>query len=294
MRPQVVIVATMVINAVLFAINILVAVPSGSRAVLSQAIYSVTDLIGACLILWGFYASQRAPTADHPFGFGKERFFWAFIASFIAFTVAGLVVLVTGLERVYNPTAISDPFGGVVVVGISLAASVGGIVVALYELRQARETVQSLMESAHLGVKTIFFQDIVSIGASAVAFAGIGLVAIWHVNVADGIAACVVGGLLIAGGFVISAESRELLIGKSIPPQIARRILGFVERDPRLRGVRSLQSMMLGPDDALIALRVNFIYGLTTDQVEREIDMISAALRAEFPAIRHIIIEPES
>ncbi|MCW6168117.1 MAG: cation transporter, partial [Thermoplasmatales archaeon] len=107
--------------------------------------YSITDLVGACLILWGFYASQRAPTADHPFGFGKERFFWAFMASFIAFTIAGLVVLVTGLERVYNPTAISDPFGGVVVVGISLAASVGGIVVALYELRQARETVQSLM-----------------------------------------------------------------------------------------------------------------------------------------------------
>ncbi len=294
MRPQVVIVATMVINAGLFAVNLAVAVPSGSRAVLSQAVYSITDLIGAGLILWGFYASQRPPTVDHPFGFGKERFFWAFMASFIAFTIAGLVVLVAGLERVYNPTTISDPFGGVVVVGVSLVASVAGILVALYELRQARETVQSLMESAHLGVKTIFFQDVVSIGASAVAFAGIGLVAIGHINIADGLSACVVGVLLIAGGIVISAESRELLIGKSIPPQVARRILGFVERDPRLQRVRSLQSMMLGPDDALIALRVNFIDGLTTDQIEREIDMLSAALRAEFPAIRHIIVEPES
>ncbi len=294
MRPQAVIYATLSINAALFVINLLVAIPSGSRAVLSQAIYSITDLAGAGLILWGYYASQREPTPDHPFGFGKERFFWAFMASFIAFTVAGFIVLITGIERIYSPTTISNPFGGVIVVGISLVASVAGVLVALRELRRSRETVQTLMESAHLGVKTIFFQDLVSIGASAVAFVGIGLVAVLHIDIADGIAACLVGGLLIAGGFVISAESREFLIGKSIPPQVARQILAFVERDPRIRRVRSLQSMMLGPDDAIIALRVNFIDELTTDHLEREVDLIAAGLRVEFPAIRHIIIEPES
>ncbi len=294
MRSQVVVTASLVINAVFFVANLAVAIPSGSRAVLSQAVFSVTDLLGAVLLIWGFRASQRPASPQHPFGYGKERFFWAFIASFVSFTVAGLIVLVAGLERVLNPTPVSEPVYGVLVVGLSLAASVAGIVVTLRELRRARQTVGTLLESAHLGVKTVFYQDVVSVAAGAVAFVGIGLVALDGIDVADGISACIVGALLIIVGFVVSAESRELLIGRSIPEPLAREILGFVERDPRIRRVRSLQSMMLGPDDALVALQVNFVDGLTTDHIEREIDMLGAGLRAEFPQIRHIVIEPES
>ncbi|MGI0054437.1 MAG: cation diffusion facilitator family transporter [Thermoplasmata archaeon] len=294
MRPQVVIVATLILNAVMFVANLAIALPGGSRAVLSQAIYSLSDLVAASLLLWGFFASQRRPTPDHPFGFGKERFFWAFIASFVTFTIAGLAVLVTGLERIYAPAPVGELTAGIVVLGLSLIASVAGILVALYELRHSKQTVASLIESSHIGVKTIFYQDIVSVAASVVAFVGIALVALAGWEVADGVAASVVGALLIATGFVVTAESRDLLIGKSIPPVWAREILGFIERDPRIRGVRSMQSMLLGPDDALLALRVNFVDGLTTDNIEMEIDLLAAALRVQFPGIRHIIIEPES
>jgi len=294
MRPQVVIVATLLLNVVLFAINLLVAIPSGSRAVLSQAIYSIADVVASGLLLWGFYASRRTPTHEHPFGFGKERFFWAFMASFVTFTVAGLAVLFTGLERVLQPQPINFVLAGTATIGIALAASIGGIAIAVLELRRSGESIRSLLDSPHLGVKTIFLQDVVSVAASGVAFVGIALVAFDGIEVADGLSACVVGGLLVAGGLVLSAQSREFLIGKSIPPAMARQILTFVERDPRIRAVRTMQSMMLGPDDVLLTLKVNFIDGLTTDHIEREIDMLSAGLRAEFPRLRHIIIEPES
>ncbi len=294
MRPQVVIVATLLLNVGMFVINLLVAVPSGSRAVLSQAIYSVADVVASGLLLWGFYASQRTPTHEHPFGFGKERFFWAFMASFVTFTVAGLVVLFTGVERVLSPQPVSDVLAGTVAVGLALLASIGGILVALSELRRSRESVRSLLESAHLGVKTIFLQDVVSVVASGVAFAGIALVAFDNFELADGISACIVGALLLAAGLAISVQSRQFLIGKSVPPGMARDILTFVERDPRIRAVRTMQSMMLGPDDVLLTLRVNFIDGLTTDHIEREIDMLAAGLRTEFPRLKHIIIEPES
>lgn len=294
MRPQVVIVATLLLNVGMFAINLIVAIPSGSRAVLSQAIYSVADVVASGLVLWGFYASQRTPTHEHPFGFGKERFFWAFMASFVTFTVAGLVVLFTGIERVLSPQPVQYVFEATLAVGIALLASVGGIIVAVVELRRSGESIRSLLDSPHLGVKTIFLQDVVSVVASGVAFAGIALVAFYNVEVADGLSACVVGGLLLAGGLALSVQSREFLIGKSVPPEMARQILTFVERDPRIRAVRTMQSMMLGPDDVLLTLRVNFIDGLTTDHIEREIDMLAAGLRAEFPRLRHIIIEPES
>jgi cation diffusion facilitator family transporter len=294
MRPQVIIVGTIVLNAILFGANLYVAVPSGSKAVLSQAIYSVTDLVGALLLLWGTYASHRLPTHEHPFGFGKERFFWAFVASLVTFSVAGLLVLLTGIQQIATPGPITEVNSALVVVGLSIIGSLGGIYITLRELRVSQETVATLMESSHLGLKAIFYQDLVSIGGSIVAFGGILVVAWFHANVADGIAAAIVGGMLIATGFVLTAESRELLIGKSIPPRVAREILAFIERDASVQKVRGLQSMMLGPDDVLIALRINFPDGMTTDQIEAAIDRISLGLRQAYPQLRHIVIEPES
>jgi len=112
--------------------------------------------------------------------------------------------------------------------------------------------------------------------------------------VIDGVAASAVGAILVATGFVVAAETREFLVGKAISRSSARLVIGVVERDPRVRKVRGFQSMLLGPDDALVALKVNFQDGLTTDQIESAIDQVSLELRMAFPALRHLIIEPES
>jgi divalent metal cation (Fe/Co/Zn/Cd) transporter len=150
------------------------------------------------------------------------------------------------------------------------------------------------LESSHQGLKTIFFQDLVSVLGSAVAFAGLLFVFRYHDWSIDGYTASAVGLLMIATGFVLAAESRDLLVGKAISPAQARQILQLVERDPRVRKVRSLQSMMLGPEDVLLALRVNFQDGLDTDQIESTIDQLSLSMRGSFPGLRHLVIEPES
>jgi cation diffusion facilitator family transporter len=294
MRPQVIIVATVLLSGVLFVFNLIVAVQGGSRAVLSQAIYTITDLIGGVFILWGFVASQKPPTVDHPFGYGKERFFWSFTASLVTFTIAGVIVLVVSFGQIVTPSPVTALPASLAVVGATLVASLIGILVTLRELRRGQETVTELIESAHQGLKTIFFQDIVSVGGSIVAFGGIVVIYLTHNTVLDGVAAFGVGLLLLATGFVLAAESRALLVGKSVSPDQARTILQIVERDARVRKVRGFQSMMLGPDDILVALRVNFQDGLNTDQIEAAIDQVSLALRQTFPAIRHLVIEPES
>lgn len=294
MRPQVIILATVFLNAVLFVANFVVALPSGSRAVLSQAIYCATDLTGALLLLWGAYASQRPPSYDHPFGHGKERFFWAFVASLVTFSAAGLLALTTGLDQVSHPGPIQDLGEGLIVLGLSIVGSLVGVLITLRELRLARETVDDLLGSAHLGIKTIFYQDLVSIAGAGAAFAGVLTVDLTHWYPADGISAAVVGVLLISAGFLLTSESRELLIGKSIPLSLARAVLAQVERDPAVLRVRELQSMRLGPDDALVALRVNFPDRLTTDEIEAAVDRIATDLKASFPGLRHIVIEPES
>ena len=294
MRPQVIIVATILLSATLFVVNLAVAIASGSRAVLAQAIYTLTDLVGSGLLLWGLYLSRRPASHEYPFGRGKERFFWAFVSIVVTFTVAGVVALTEGIDQIVSPTPVSHLGEGLLVVGATIVVSVASIWVTLRELRFSRQALITLLESANQGLKAIFYQDLVSIVGSLVAFAGLAVVYRTGHPLADGVSAAVEGILLIATGFVLTAESREYLIGRALAPEDARAMLAVVERNASVSKVRSLQSMMLGPDDALLALRINFQDGMTTDELESAIDQVTASLREAYPILRHVVIEPES
>lgn len=294
MRTQVVIVATVLLNAALFAANLAVAEISGSRAVLAQAIYSITDLVGSALLLWGLYLSRRPADYQYPFGRGKERFFWAFVSILVTFTIAGIVALVTGFEQTVAPESISHIPEAILVVAASLVVSLAGIWITLRELRIARQTLQALLESANQGLKSVFYQDLVTIVASLVALGGLAVVYRTHLDAIDGVTAALEGFLLVATGFLLTAESREYLIGRALEPTVARTVLRLVEQDPRVGRVRSLQSMLLGPEDALLVLRINFRDDLTTDQIERAVDEVGLNIKGQYPMLRHIIIEPES
>jgi cation diffusion facilitator family transporter len=294
MRSQVIVGATLVVDAALFLALLSVGLASGSRAVLSQAIYVVSDLIGAGLLSWGIIASMRPPDEKHPFGRGKERFFWSFSASLVTFTLAGFIVILTGLASVAHPTEVTDLRYVFLVLGLTVVSSAIGILVTLRELSIGHLSLSEFLESSNLGLKTIFYQDLVSVFGAVVALLGIVFIEVTHRPIFDGLAAIGVGVLLLVTGVLLAAESRELLVGKAISPGEARKVLQLVERDARVRKVRGLQSMMLGPEDILVALRVNFQDGLTTDQIEGAIDQIAASLRETFPMMRHLLIEPES
>jgi cation diffusion facilitator family transporter len=294
MRSQVIIVATLLLNATLFGLNLDVAVISGSRAVFAQAIYSITDLLGAVLLLWGLYASRIPADYRHPFGRGKERFYWALLSIVVSFTVAGVIAVVTGIDQVTTPVTVSHLEDALLVVGATLAVSAVSIMVTLREVRHSQETLESLLESRHIGLKSVFYQDVVTIFGCLVAFFALLIVYRTGQDIADGAAAIIEGVLLIITGLVLTLESRGLVIGQALDPEEARTILSVVERDPRVSKVRALQSMVLGPDDALLALRINFHDGLTTDQIERAIDDVTLALQQSHPVLRHIVIEPES
>lgn len=294
MRPQVVIVTTLVLNAVLFVANLIIAEISSSRIVLTEAIYTITDLVGSSFLLWGLYVSRRPADYQYPFGRGKERFFWAFVSILVTFTAAGIIALVTGIQQSVRPVPITHLPDALAVVAASLGVSLAGIWVTLRELRLGRQTLQALLESANQGLKSIFYQDLVTVIGSIVAFVGLLFVYRTGLDAIDGLTASLEGFLLVGTGFLLTAESREYLIGRALAPEVARAILALVERHPQVARVRSLQSMLLGPEDALLALRINFHDGLTTDQIERTIDEVTVELRQDYPVLRHIVIEPES
>ncbi len=294
MRPQVILTTALILNATLFVANLWIALLSGSRTVLAEAILTVTDLTGSALLLWGLRLSRRPADLQHPFGFGKERFFWAFVSIVVTFTIAGIVALVTGLDQLLAPRPIEDLRVALIVVAATLGVSLLGVWVTLRELRLGRATLQGLLESSHEGLKAVFYQDVIAIVGAALALGGLLAIYQTHLDAIDGAVAAAEGFLLVSTGFVLTGESREYLVGRALAPPLAGQIWALVERDPRVVRVRSLQSMQLGPDDALVALKINFQDGLTTDQLETAIDQVSLAVRTTYPVVRHLVIEPES
>ncbi|MCI4323160.1 MAG: cation diffusion facilitator family transporter [Thermoplasmata archaeon] len=292
MRNRLVIGSALILDTLLFAINIYVFFSGHSRTVLSQAVYAIADLIGSVMIYIGWIESQRPPDAKYPFGRGKERFFWAFNASLLAFVLSGMGILVTGVLQAITPEPVGDLRVALLVVGFTLILSVVGVLVVLAELRTGGTTLRTFLESPSQGLKTIFYQDIVSAAGSAVAFTGLLALDQTGNSAIDGYTAAAVGGLMILTGILLSAETRDLLIGKAVPYEQARLVLSIVERDPLVRRIRTVQSMILGPDDILLALRVNFADGLTTDEIEATINRLSAGVRHALPAIKHLVIEP--
>ncbi|MHB8352579.1 MAG: cation diffusion facilitator family transporter [Thermoplasmata archaeon] len=294
MRRSLILSVAILLDAGLFVLNLVVAHSDGSRAVLSQAVFNIADLVGSGMLAWGVLASRRPPDVDHPFGYGKERFFWAYTASLITFTLAGAAVLVEGLSQAVVPHPVVDVRTALLVVGITLGTSVGEVLLILRELAADRHPVQDFLGSSQQGMKTIFYQDLVGTVGSAFALGGLIAVDLTGNPVLDGIGAAGVGLLMLLTGILLASESRALLVGKALSRSEGGRIVVLVKRDPRVRNVRSLQSMLLGPDDALLALRLNFVDGLTTDDIERAIDDIGRELRSAHPVLRHVIIEPES
>ncbi|MCI4338262.1 MAG: cation transporter, partial [Thermoplasmata archaeon] len=120
MRPRYVYTATVVIDLLLVGLNGFVALVGGSRIVLSEAVFSAADLLGSAMLLWGLVVSLRPPDENHPFGRGKERFFWAFAASLVTFSLTGLGVFLVGFQQYSDPHVVSDVGLGLVVVGATL------------------------------------------------------------------------------------------------------------------------------------------------------------------------------
>ncbi len=286
--------ATLLLDGIFFVLNLSVAISGGSRAVLSQAVYTVTDLIGAVMILLGHRASERPATPQHPFGRGKERFFWAFTAGLVTFSLAGALVLVEGGLQILAPRPITDLVPGLLTVAGTLASSLGSLLVVIFELRRDGETVESLLASDFQGMKTIFLQDVVSVAGAGVALVGLGLVRISGQAFYDGLSAAVVGFLLLLTGFTLAAESRALLVGRAMSEREGREILDLVSEYPFVRRVVGMQSMMLGPEEALVTLQVNFLDELSTDDIEIHIDQLQRFVKGSHGQVRHLIIQPVS
>lgn len=273
------------------------ALTTGSSAMLSEGVHSLVDTGNGVLLLWGIRQSAKPPDDRHPFGRGKELYFWTLIVAVLIFGIGGGISIYEGLKHIQHPEAQTDPTINYVVLALAFLFEGAAWYVAFREFRKLkgrRGYIQAVRESKDPTTFTVLFEDSAAMLGLVVAFFGVYLGHTLGVPELDGLASVVIGVILCGVASFLAYESKGLLIGEGIDPQTRADITRFVEADPDVdRLVRAL-SLHFGPIDVLLTLEITFRPGLTAAAAAAAIDRLDKAIRAAHPEVRHLFVEAQS
>lgn len=294
-----VVVAALAVNIAIAAFKFVAAAMSRSSAMLAEACHSTADTANQIFLLIGLRRSTRAPDRAHPFGYGLETYFWAFIVALCIFSVGGFFSIHEGVEKIlhrHDPgNAIKDATWAYAVLGISIVLESYSFSVALREFRHVsagRGVRRTLRETRDPTVLTVLFEDLAALFGLMVALAGVIVTRASGNVVWDGAASIVVGLALVGVAWVLGRDTMSLLIGESVTEADEARIREIVCAHRDVVELVHLRTMHMGPEEVIAAIKVRFLGNLDTRTLELRINEIEAALRAALPRLRRIYIEP--
>lgn len=267
---------------------------TGSSAMLSEGIHSSVDTFNGVLLLVGLRLSKRPPSVEHPFGHGKELYFWSLIVAVLIFGLGGGVSFYEGIEHIRHPEPLGDPTWNYVVLAAAAVFEGTSFLIALRQfLAQAGGTPfwQALDRSKDPTTYTVLAEDSAALAGLAVAALGIYLGHRFDMPVFDGAASMVIGLLLAGVALLLIAQSRGLLIGEGVRPETARAIRELAMAQPSVKEVGRVLSMYIGPDQVLAIVDVNFKDDTDTGEAAEAIAAIERQVRARFPMIKRLFIE---
>lgn len=286
------------------AANLLIAVTkfiagaiSNSSAMISEGIHSMVDTVNELLLLFGLHRSKKQPDALHPFGYGKELYFWSFIVSIIIFGLGGGISIYQGIIHIIRPEEVGSPTLSYIVLGLSIVFEGISFFIAIKEFNQIRgeQTFwQAIIRSKDPTSFLILFED----GA---AVAGLFIVLIctylnhhYHLPYLDGVASVLVGLLLVFVSSILARESRSLLMGEGITLDTKRKIRVLVEKDVTVSKVMHILSTYQSPEEVVLMLIVAFEEELSTVEINEAIDRIRENIKQEFKLVRFVMVQPET
>jgi cation diffusion facilitator family transporter len=262
---------------------------------LAEGCHSLADTANQAFLLVGVRLSRRPPDEKHPFGYATETYFWAFIVALCLFSVGAAFSIYEGLHKLAGHGRPLEHIGwAYAVLAVSFALELYSFAVARREfhaIRRGRTFRQTLADARDPVVLTVLFEDAAAL--VGLAFAALGLFLTQRTGDPrwDGAASIAVGLALGAVAYVLAHESKDLLLGESVPRADRDRIRAIVAESPGVEAVVHLRTMHLGPQEALATIKVKFVDSLTTPELERAIDGIEARLRAALPILRRIYVE---
>ncbi len=293
-RP-VVILAAMAANFGIAVAKFVAAAITGSSAMISEGIHSLVDTANEGLLLVGMRRSERKADAAHPFGYGKELYFWSFIVAIVIFGVGGGVAIYEGITHILHPNPLEDPMVSYIVLGIALVLEGSSWVIAFRAVSDMVEPgehyIGAIRGSKDPSVVTVLLEDSAALAGLAVAAMGIFISHQLEEPRIDGLASIVIGLILAFVAVFLAAEARGLLIGEGADPELIDRLRKVAESDDEVETVADIRSMHLGPDHVVVTLKVRF-EDRSADRVAATIERLEAQLKAEDPRLGDVTMQP--
>jgi cation diffusion facilitator family transporter len=291
------VVAAVVGNLTIAVIKLIAASLTKSSAMIAEGIHSLVDTGNGGLVLLGMRRSAEPADRAHPFGHGKELYFWTLIVAISIFGIGGGMSVYEGVSHIRHPSPLENPMANYVVLAISAVVEGTSFFIAMRQFRRAKGTQKTwgfIRSAKDPSLFTVVFEDSAAMLGLVVAFLGVLLGHLFENPYFDGGASIVIGLILMTVAWGLARESKGLLIGEGAEPELLERLRATVESDPDVQAVGMIRTMYLGPEDLLVNLDVAFRPTLHAPGVHTAIDRIEAALKSQDPAIRRIYIELDS
>jgi cation diffusion facilitator family transporter len=290
------IIAALIANLGLAVAKFVAFLFTGASSMLAESVHSVADTANQGLLFLGGHRASREPTREHPFGFGRERYFWSFVVALVLFSMGAVFAVYEGAGKLRHPEPLSQPAWavGVLLIGILLEGySLRTAVVESREPRGDRGWWAFIRHSKSPELPVVLLEDTGALLGLLLALAGVGLAA-WTGDARfDGLASISIGVLLGVIAIVLAGEMKSLLIGESADPRTADAIRARLESHPQVTRLIHMRTQHLGPDELLVAAKLEFSDELSLGELARAIDSVETAVRERVPIARVIYLEPD-
>ncbi|MFP6623813.1 MAG: cation diffusion facilitator family transporter, partial [Myxococcota bacterium] len=269
---------------------------TGAASMLAEAVHSLADSGNQTLLLWGGASAERPATEEHPFGFARERYFWAFVVSLVIFSLGSLFAIYEGVSKLLHPHELTSPM-------VAVAILLAGIGMEGVSFRTA--VVEATKQKKQLGwwafirrtkspeLPVILLEDLGALLGLVVALVGIGLASLTGDPRFDALGSITIGALLAVIAAVLAIEMRSLLIGEAATIEDREAIRQSLSQTPSVERVIHMRTQHFGPDQLLVALKLQFETGLTTEGIADGINDAERRIRERVPAAKLIFIEPD-
>lgn len=286
--------AAIVANLAIAVAKFIVAGISGSSAMLSEGIHSLVDTGNGGLLLLGIHKSKKPADDSHPFGHGKELYFWSLIVAILIFSIGGGMSFYKGISHINHPTPLTDPFWSYVVLGLAVVFESIALIMALKSFNKFKGNksyYQAIKLSKDPANFAVILEDTAALLGLVVAFAGLYLSHYFNNPIYDAYASIGIGVILALIAVLLATESKGLLIGEGANAEMATSITTLVNADPAVEKAKKPLTMYFGPDEVLLALDINFRKDQTSQEVEDAVTRIEKIIRQTHPVVKRIFIE---
>ncbi|MFK4731436.1 cation diffusion facilitator family transporter [Agromyces mediolanus] len=269
---------------------------SGSSSMLAEAVHSFADSGNQLLLIFGGRKARRAADKEHPFGYGRERYVYAFVVAIILFSVGGLFSIYEGIEKIQHPHELEVPWLPILVLVIAIALESFSLRTAIKEsnpLRGRQSWVQFVRRAKAPELPVVLLEDVAALLGLVFALFGVGLTIITGNPLFDAIGTLMIGTLLIVVAIVLGIETKSLLVGEGANDADVEKIEQAITAGPEIERIIHMKTLYLGPDELLVAAKLGFAADQRLLEVAAATNVIEQRIRQAVPAARVIYIEPD-